>query len=192
MTTVRPRLSEAPGEIRAAVENVLGEPVRFETPATAGFTPSMASTVTGSSGRTVFVKAAPNDGDLGSYIRTGVQLAPLIGDLAPRLLAATEIEGWVVAVYEHVPGDALEEWDEPAVAAMLDVLGVIRERLSGPPLPGAIRYADAFAPLLGAWRSLARRSVNGGASAGHRTANTDPGGTFGKPGGGVVRSPRSG
>ena len=154
---MRPRLSEAPAEVRATVEDVLGESVRFEQPATAGFTPAIASTVTGDSGRSVFVKAAPNDGDLGVAIRTGVQLAPLIGDMAPRLLAAGEPEGWVVAVYEHVLGDALEEWDEPAVAAMVDVLGVIRERLSGPPLPGATRYADAFAPMLGTWRSLARR-----------------------------------
>ena len=56
-----------------------------------------------------------------------------------------------------MPGDALEAWDEPATAAMVDVLAVIRERLAGPPLPGASRYADAFAPMLGAWRSLARR-----------------------------------
>ena len=62
-----------------------------------------------------------------------------------------------MAVYELVPGDALDEWDEPATAAMVDVLAVIRERLAGPPLPGASRYADAFAPMLGAWRSLARR-----------------------------------
>jgi hypothetical protein len=157
VATVRPRLSEAPAEVRAAVEDVLGESVRCERPATAGFTPAIASTVTGDSGRSVFVKAAPNDGDLGGAIRTGVHLAPLIGDLAPRLLAASELEGWVVAVYERVPGDAWEEWDEPAVAAMVDVLAVIRERLSGPPLPGATRYADAFAPMLGTWRSLARR-----------------------------------
>jgi hypothetical protein len=62
-----------------------------------------------------------------------------------------------VAVYELVPGDALDEWDEPAAAAMGDVLDAIRTRLAGPPLAGASRYADAFAPLLGAWRSLARR-----------------------------------
>ena len=155
---MRPRLSDAPSEVRAAVEDVLGEPVRFERPATAGFTPAIASTVTGDSGRSVFVKAAPNEDGLGSSIRTGVQLAPLIGDLAPRLLAASEPEGWVVAVYEHVSGDAVEEWDELAVSTMVDVLAVIRERLSGPPLPGATRYADAFAPMLGAWRSLARRS----------------------------------
>lgn len=154
---MRPRLRDAPAEVRAAVRDVLGEPVRLEQPATAGFTPAIASTVTGVSGRSVFVKAAANEGGLGSLIRTGVQLAPLIGDLAPRLLAASEPEGWVVAVYEHVPGGAVEEWDEPTRRAMIDLLAVIRERLSGPPLPGAIRYADAFASMLGAWRSLARR-----------------------------------
>ena len=85
-------------------------------------------------------------------------MAPLIGDLAPRLLAASDPEGWAVAVYEHVPGEAVEEWDELAVTTMVDVLAVIRERLSGPPLSGATRYADAFSPMLGTWRSLARRS----------------------------------
>ena len=154
---MRPRLSEASAAVRAVVEEVLGESVRLERPAAAGFTPAIASTVTGASGRSVFVKAAPTGAGLGEAVRTGVALAPLIGDVAPRLLAAGEPEGWVVAVYERVPGDAVGEWDEPAVAAMVDVLAVIRERLAGPSLPGASRYADAFAPMLGAWRSLARR-----------------------------------
>ncbi len=154
---VRPRLSEAPREVRAVVEDVLGESVRLEQPAEMGFTPAIASTVAGGSGRSVFVKAAPTGSGLGEAVRTGVQLAPLIGDLSPRLLAASEPKDWVVAVYERVPGCAVEQWDESTVTAMVDVLAVVRERLTGPPLPGAVRYADAFAPMLGAWRSLARR-----------------------------------
>ena len=152
---MRPRLIEAPWKVRAVVEEVLGESVKFEQPAAAGFTPAIASTVTGGSGRSVFVKAAPTGGGHGEAVRTGVRLAPLVGDLSPRLLAAEEPEGWVVAVYEHVPGSTVEQWDEPAVDAMLDVLAVVRERLASPSLPGAVRYADAFAPMLGTWRSLA-------------------------------------
>lgn len=155
--TRRPRLSEAPGGIRALVEAALGESAWTEAPAAAGFTPAIASTITGESGRSVFVKAAPNVDGLGDAVRTGVRLAPLVGDLSPRLLASDDSGDWFVAVYERVPGDALDEWDEPAVDWMLDVLTVIRDRLAGPPLPGATRYADAFAPMLGAWASLASR-----------------------------------
>ncbi|MBG0568231.1 aminoglycoside phosphotransferase [Actinoplanes sp. NEAU-A11] len=164
---VRPRLAEAPRQVRAVVEEALGESVQFERPAAAGFTPSIASAVTGGSGRSVFVKAAPTGGGLGEAVRTGVQLAPLIGDLSPRLLTAEEPEGWVVAVYEHVPGSTAAQWDESAVAAMLDVLAVIQKRLAGPPLPGTIRYADAFAPMLGAWRSLARRPGGDASTVAH-------------------------
>jgi phosphotransferase family enzyme len=164
---VRPRLSQVPAVVRAFVEDVLREPLRHERPAAFGFTPAVASTVTGRGGRTVFVKAAPLAGGLGEAVRAGVRLAELVGDLAPRLLAAAEPGGWVVAVYEYVPGDSLREWDEPATAAMIDVLATVRERLAGPPLGGARRYADDFAPLLGAWRSLARRPGGDPGSVAH-------------------------
>lgn len=163
----RPRLAQAPQEVRVVVEEALGEAVQFERPAAAGFTESIASAVTSGSGRSVFVKAAPTGGGLGEAVRTGVQLAPLIGDLSPRLLTAQESGGWVVAVYEHVPGSAVEQWDESSVAAMLDVLAVIQKRLAGPPLPEAIRYADAFAPMLGAWQSLAHRPGGDSATVAH-------------------------
>lgn len=154
---VRPRLMDAPEAVRAVVEDELGEPVALERPAVAGFTPAVASTIAGHSGRSVFVKAAPLAGGPGEAVQTGVDLAPLIGDLAPGLLASAQTDGWVVAVYEHVPGEALAEWDEPAVAAMLDVLDITRRRLAGPPMAGSSRYAEAFAPMLGAWRALAGR-----------------------------------
>jgi hypothetical protein len=155
---MRPRLSHAPPAVRAVVENVLRAPVRHERPAAFGFTPAVASTVTGDKGRAVFVKAGPLGAGLGEAVRTGVRMCAVVGDLAPPLLAAAEVNGWAVAVYEHVPGDALAEWDEPATDAMIEVLAVIRERLAGSPLSGSSRYVDAFAPLLGAWRSLAGRS----------------------------------
>lgn len=164
---MRPRLSQAPAAVRSVVQHVLREPIRHEQPAAFGFTPAVASTVTARGGRTVFVKAGPLGSGLGEAVRTGAQLAAIVGDLAPQLLAAAEVDGWAVAVYEHVSGAAVREWDEPLTAAMIDVLATIRVRLAGPPLPGSCRYVDAFAPLLGAWRSLARRPGGDPASVAH-------------------------
>ena len=164
---VRPRLSQAPAAIRRVVEDVLREPLRHERPAAFGFTPAVASTVTGRSGRAVFVKAGPVGAGPGEAVRTGVRMAAIVGDLAPRLLVAAEAGGWVVAVYDNVPGEAVREWDESATASMMGVLATIRERLAGPALPGARRYADVFAPMLGAWRSLAGRPGGDRASVAH-------------------------
>jgi hypothetical protein len=122
----------------------------------------------------MFVKAGPVGGGLGEAVQTGVRMAGIVGDLAPPLRAAAEIDGWAVAVYDAVPGDVVQEWDEPATASMLGVLATIQDRLAGPPLPGSRRYADAFAPMLGAWRSMALRPGGDRSSVAHLAGRTLP------------------
>ncbi|WP_258725900.1 hypothetical protein [Cellulomonas sp. NS3] len=160
-TTLRPRLADTPAEVRDAVDALLGSPVTRERPASAGFTPSVASTVVGSGGDRLFVKAAAVGGGLGEAIETGVLLADVAGDLGPRLVGSAVVGAWRVAAYEVVEGTALTTWDEADLAPLLAVVDRLRERLDPcPPLPAPTTpYATSFAPLLGTWAALAPRSA---------------------------------
>jgi hypothetical protein len=151
----RPRLLDGPAEVLSATADLLEGRVVSETPATAGFTPAVASLVRTADGRPFFVKAAPPDHGLADAIRAGVEVAPVIGDLGPALLGFGETAGWAIAVYTAVDGAALEWWHPSAVEQMVDVLAVLRSRLSTPRFPHSTPYAEAFAPLLGTWAALA-------------------------------------
>lgn len=156
-TTLRPRLADAPAEVRDAVDALLGSPVAHERPASAGFTPSIASTVAGSGGDRLFVKAAAVGGGLGEAVEAGVVLADVVGDLGPRLVGSATVGAWRVAAYEVVDGTALTTWDEEDLVPLLAVVDRLRERLDPcPPLPvGTTPYATSFVPLLGTWAALA-------------------------------------
>ncbi|MFS0700218.1 hypothetical protein AB6N24_09630 [Cellulomonas sp. 179-A 4D5 NHS] len=156
-TTPRPRLADAPAEVRDAVDALLGSRVTHEQPASAGFTPSIASTVAGSGGDRLFVKAAAVGGGLGEAVETGVLLADVVGDLGPRLVGSASVGAWRVAAYEVVDGTALSTWDEADLAPLLAVVEHLRERLDPcPTVPAATTpYATSFVPLLGTWVALA-------------------------------------
>ncbi|MBB2922326.1 aminoglycoside phosphotransferase [Cellulomonas cellasea] len=156
--TLRPRLADAPGDVRDAVDALLGSPVVDERPATAGFTPSVASTVVGSGGQRLFVKVAPVGGGLGEAVEAGVVLADVVGDLGPRLVGSAAVGAWRVAAYEVVDGTALAAWDAADLEPLLGVVVRLRERLDPCPLPPSVTtpYAESFVPLLGTWGALAR------------------------------------
>lgn len=150
----RPLLAESGGALVAAVADVVGDRVVDERPAAAGFTMSVASTVRLSRGGRVFVKAGEVGSSAGEAVTTGAELAPVIGDLEPALLGHRVVDGWSVAVYEHVPGEAVEEWDQGAVAAMQRLSHRLRDRLDPSPVERTVPYARAFARLLGCWAAL--------------------------------------
>ena len=137
-----------------AVEDMTGRTITGERPAAVGFTMSVASTVHLTGGSQVFVKAGEADRAAGEAVTTGAELAPVLGDLAPALLGHRTVDGWSIAVYDHVPGDAIEQWDEVAVSAMERLTRRLRERLDPSPVDGTVPYAQAFAPLLGCWEAL--------------------------------------
>jgi len=131
-----------------------GDRITAERPAAGGCTRSVASTVHLARGGTVFVKAGEVGTAAGAAVTTGAELAPVIGDLGPALRGHRVVGGWSVAVDDHVPGGAVEVWDDDAVAAMQRLSHRLRERLDPSPVGGTTPYADAFRPLLGCWAAL--------------------------------------
>lgn len=150
----RPRLSQAPRSLSDAVEDLAADTIAGEEPAAAGFTTSVASTVRLARGGQIFVKAGEVDSAAGQAVTTGAELAEVIGDLGPALLGHRVIDGWSVAVYDHIPGAAIEEWDADAVRAMQELSHRLRDRLDPSPVGRATPYAHAFGPLLGCWDAL--------------------------------------
>ncbi|GAA0453330.1 hypothetical protein GCM10009531_51490 [Actinoplanes capillaceus] len=150
MTTVdsRPLLADAPRPVREAVTGLLGGRVTREEPATAGFTPSIASLVTGGDGRRLFVKAAP--GGEGP----AVPLAGAAGDLGPRLIAARTVGDWSIEAFEVVDGDTVTHWTGADLDHLRRVVERMRDRLDPSPIGCTTPYAEAFVPLMADWRVL--------------------------------------
>ncbi|MGC0363876.1 hypothetical protein ABH922_001860 [Rhodococcus sp. 27YEA15] len=152
---VRPRLLALPAAIVNTVEDVLDMRIVREEPAATGFTPAVASRVDGICGGSAFVKAAPRGTPGGDGVRTGAELAAVIGDLGPPLIEYCTVEGWAVAIYEVIEGYALADWDTSSVAAMTKLSFTLRERLDPSPLSDMESYAEVFSPQLGTWSALA-------------------------------------
>ncbi|WP_328473656.1 aminoglycoside phosphotransferase [Actinoplanes sp. NBC_00393] len=148
----RPRLADAPPGVRAAVEELLGGPIRTEHPADAGFTPSIASVVAGGGGTRLFVKAGP--AGLGDAVQAGVVLADVTGDLGPRLVGCAVVGPWRVAAYEVVEGETVTRWESADLPHVLAMVQRLRDLLDPCPIGGTSPYAEVFVPLLGTWQAL--------------------------------------
>ncbi|WP_308201211.1 phosphotransferase [Paractinoplanes maris] len=147
----RPLLSEAPEAVGDAVSALLGTAIHSEHPADAGFTPSIASMVTGAGARRLFVKAAPVGEGLGEAVEAGVVLAGAVGDLGPRLAGSAAVGAWRVAVYEVIEGETVRRWEPTDLPELHRLADRLRAATDPCPIGGTSPYADAFRPLLGAW-----------------------------------------
>jgi len=141
--------------VRDEVAELLGGPVLHEVPAAAGFTPSIAFTVSSTRGRRFFIKAAPIGGGLGEAVEAGVVLADVVGDLGPRLLGSASSGDWRIAAYEVVDGASVSTWRREDLISLQQLLQRMRDRLDPSPLVAVTPYAQAFTPLLGTWQALA-------------------------------------
>jgi hypothetical protein len=150
----RPLLGEAPEAVREVVAELLGVAIDGERPSAAGFTPSIASVVTGRGGRRLFVKAAPVGDGLGEAVAAGAVLAGAAGDLGPRLVGAVGCGDWRVAAYEVVDGVTVDLWTAGDLVELLAVAERMRDRLVPCPIGGVWPYAQDFVPLLGNWTTL--------------------------------------
>jgi hypothetical protein len=151
----RPRLLQsAPAAVVDHVRKTLASQVLHEQQAADGFTPSVASVITALDGRQVFVKAGPTDEAGGEAVRTGAELAQVITDLGPALLSWAERDGWNVAIYERLSGDAIHEWQTGDFDQLIALAAKMRDRFTPSPIPNTKPFADAFAPLLGTWSAL--------------------------------------
>lgn len=151
----RPRLLHvAPDSVIDLVSTSLGGQIAREDPAPDGFTESVASVITSTSGSQVLVKAGPVGDGYGEAVKVGAELAAVIGDLGPPLHSALDADGWSAAIYKAVPGSAILDWREEDLEQLNGLSHRLQARMDPNPLQNTESYAGAFAPLLGTWDSL--------------------------------------
>jgi hypothetical protein len=151
--------AELPAAVRTAVEHRLGGPVAAAVTQPGGFSPGVAARLRLANGDRAFVKAVSAAGNPESpgIHRAEAAIAAALPSSAPvpRFLDVLEMDGWVVLLFEDVPGRLpATPWD-PAeltrvLAAMDDLARVMTPSPCAAP-PVAERFADTF----NGWRELA-------------------------------------
>ncbi len=155
-----------PPALRSMIERRLGSRVVSAESADAGFTPGFASVLTCADGSRHFVKAASKKAQRAfadSYREEARKLRDLPPGLpVPRLTWSHEDDLWVVLELEYVDGaNPTRPWKTADLAACLDTLEALAERLTPPPLK-LETFAEEFAGSLAGWDHV--RRVNPGLS----------------------------
>lgn len=149
-----------PPTLRATIERRIGSPVVSAESAGPGFTPGFASVLTCVDGSQHFVKAASKKAQrmfADAYREEVRKLKALPAGLpVPRLRWALEDDLWVVLETEYVAGEMpARPWTPEALAACLDALEVVADRLTPPPMP--LRpFAEEFEEFVGSWDHVRR------------------------------------
>lgn len=158
---MRPTWDELPGEVRAAVEGLLGFPVVEAVSQLEGFSPGVAAAVRGPSGERAFVKAVSslaNPRSPGLH-RAEAEITRLLpaGLGSPRLLGSYNDGTWVALALEHVDGTVPERpWTRAGLDAAVDAL----DRLALVPAPAGVPSAEeSLAEDFGGWARLAASEV---------------------------------
>lgn len=158
MFTPRISYDDLPAPVHAWIETTLGAAVAEHLPQTGGFSPGAAERLVLTDGRRAFCKAvhpSQNEGSAALYrdeIRANAALPT--GLPAPRLLASTELDGWVVLLFSDVAGrQPALPWrrDEyEATLAALHRIGAVDATALALPAAGELLADDytGFARLL--------------------------------------------
>ncbi|WP_327097045.1 phosphotransferase [Nocardia vinacea] len=148
---------QLPASARAAIERRLHARVQMVTVPSGGFSHGMAALLKLDDGRTVFAKAIPSDDTLALRYRTEADTVSRLPAVVPTpaVLFSIESAGWVVTVFEAVPG-----WhprlDRPReLAAVLDVVEQLAVVLTPNPLAGVPTIEQSYGPELTGWRQFA-------------------------------------
>jgi hypothetical protein len=144
-----------PPTLRRLVEERFGTAVLTAESAGAGFTPGLASALTGADGRRIFLKAASKVAQrpfAEAYAQELRRLRELPAGLpVPRLLWTHEDDLWVVLATEYVDGaNPVRPWHAAELDACLDTLEVLAARLTPSPLR-VHTFAEDFAHFLDCW-----------------------------------------
>ncbi len=151
----RTEWSALPSAVRAAIEGILGAPVRSAATQQGGFSPGVAALVELEDGRRAFVKVADESfNPMGASLhrREAAFMASCPDVPAARLWGVHDDGGWVALVVDAIDGRLPElPWQPADLTATLDALAQLRAR----PGPGALaRSVDVDAGLFTGWRSL--------------------------------------
>jgi hypothetical protein len=144
-----------PPMVRRFVEDRFGTTVVDARSADSGFTPGLASVLTGANGRRIFLKAASKKAQrpfADAYREEVRKLRAMPSGLAiPQLLWSHEDDLWVLLALEHVDGvNPVRPWDRSELDRCLDTLQTIAQTLTPPPM--SLRpFAEDFADFLDGW-----------------------------------------
>ena len=145
---------ELPGELRAAVDDLLSSPVVAAESQVGGWSPGVAARVRCADGSRAFVKAV--SGEVDPHTPGMHRLEAFVTARLPRSFGSRRLRGsydqepWVALVLEDVKGrEPLLPDDLPAVLAAVD-------RLADVPAPrGLVTAAESLADEFGGWRQPA-------------------------------------
>lgn len=146
----RVRWEQLPDGVRVAVQERLGAAVTGACTAAGGFSHGMAALLELSDGRVVFGKAIEvGDGLIESYRTEAATGAALpVGVPAPRLLCTLDGGGWLVMVFEAIPGRH-PRFDRPReLAAALDAVELSLRTLTPSPMDAIPTIEDSLGPEL--------------------------------------------
>ncbi|WLQ31972.1 phosphotransferase [Streptomyces castrisilvae] len=160
-----------PDAIRRRVAGRIGSEIVHEAPAVGGFSPGMASVLTGADGRSAFVKAVSAEQNSYSpelYRREAALHAGLPQGLpAPTLMWSFDYEDWSVLAFAPVHGAVPPlPWKRAHLLAVLDTVRGLTAPDPDSPLPGV---DELFREELTGWRSLAAAEAVAGT---HRPTGT--------------------
>jgi Phosphotransferase enzyme family len=149
-----------PNAVRSSVEHRLGRGVARAHSQEHGFSPALASRLTLTDGRRVFVKAIGPDHESGApggqeiYRREAAIAAGLPATVpAPRLLDVWEVTGWVVLAFEDIEGGHPAcPWRDDELDRVLDAMTLLGGALTPSPvpappaeIPGGVSHWDLLA-----------------------------------------------
>ncbi|MEV1144773.1 aminoglycoside phosphotransferase family protein [Micromonospora sp. NPDC049799] len=149
-----------PGDVRAAVEDVLGDRVVEAVSQPGGFSPGTADRVRTASGRRAFVKAVSpaQNADSVRLHRAEARNTAALPAYAPtpRLLGVHDDGEWVALVLSDVDGrHPTTPWHADELAAVLRTLEELATALTPNPVPHAPTATAQFATQLDGWRRIA-------------------------------------
>jgi aminoglycoside phosphotransferase (APT) family kinase protein len=159
-TGVRIGWTDLPGEVRAAIEDLLGSPVVEAVSQPGGFSPGTADRVRTAAGTRAFVKAvgtAQNPVSVDMHRREAAVTARLPAEAAaPRLLGTYDDGEWVALVLEDVPGrHPHTPWQAGELGTVLAVLRDLARRLTPSPVTDIPPVGEVLGSDLGGWKRIA-------------------------------------
>jgi aminoglycoside phosphotransferase len=146
-----------PGDVRKAIEELLGRKVRTAQSRPGGFSEGVAARLGLEDDTDVFVKAisTASEPSVAGFHRREAAVARRLpaGLPVPRLLAAYDDGEWVALLFEHVTGALpAQPWRPGDLERVLAAATAMAHALTPSPIPAA----DAARPRLRGWADLDR------------------------------------
>lgn len=150
----RTRWIDLPAQVRAAIEQLAGNPVLTAENCEGGFSPGFASRLRLANGCLAFAKAV----DIGAwpvqapFYRAEAQVAAALPDTvpAPRLLGSVDNGHWVILAFEGIDGaEPAQPWNPADLSRAVAAVGQLSRAVTPSPI-----VVPPDHPRLGGWAGL--------------------------------------